>query len=162
MSRTLPTVQELRDAHGEKIAYLVVGLWNTIFSYLVYAGLLGIFRPALIPMSDSDVFALAWIGGHYYLTAQWTAWVLSVPQSTLAFRQLVFHTSGSIAGQVGRAFLVYVPLQLLSSGLLWLFSGLLRWPPLLGQLPTIAVATVLSYVLHKQFTFRAAVPDGRP
>jgi putative flippase GtrA len=142
------------DAHGEKVRFLAVGMWNTLFGYLLFAAVLYALKPALEPLGISDRPMASWLGAHYYLIAQWAAWTFSVPQSTLALKYLVFRSKGHWFTEVARSYLVYAPLQLLSFGLLWLFSGLLDLHPLLGQFLVSVIVAVLSYVGHKKITFR--------
>jgi len=142
------------DVHGEKFRFLVVGMWNTLFSYVLFAGMLWLLRPVLQPLSSSEYTLVAWVGEHYYLVVQWLSWIIAVPQSTLALKYLAFRSKGHWLSEIGRSFFVYLPLQAFSSVMLWLFSGVLGIPPLLGQLFTIGISAVLSYLGHKNFTFK--------
>lgn len=150
-------------AHGEKLRFLIVGAWNSLFAYALFAVLLWVAEPMMRPLVASPSAAGQWAGEHYYLTVQWMAWALGVPQSTLAFKYIVFHSRGHLAGEVARAYLVYVPLQVLSFGILWVCSGLLGLHPLVGQLIVMTVNAVLSYFGHRYFTFgqvRASEESG--
>jgi len=146
------------EAHGEKLRFLLVGAWNSVFGYLLFAVFLFIAEPLLQPLSDSAAPAGRWLGDHAYLIAQWAAWLLGVPQSTLAFKYLVFHSKGRWAGEVARSYLVYAPLQVLSFGILWVCSGLLGLHPLVGQLIAMTVNAILSYFGHRYFTFGQPMP----
>jgi len=55
---------------------------------------------------------------------------------------------------------VYLPAQGISSLLLWLAVQVLHLAPAVGQLLTIAFATVFSYIGHKYFTFRIPLETG--
>jgi len=143
------------DVHGEKVRFLIVGAWNTVFSYALFALLLYVLEPVLAPLAQSENVAIQWIGVHYYLLVQWLTWIVSVPQSTLMLKWLAFRSKGHWLSEIGRAFFVYLPLQAFSSLMLWLFSGVLGIPPLLGQLITVSINAVLSYLGHKNFTFKA-------
>jgi len=142
------------DIHGEKFRFLVVGAWNTLFSYVLFLVLLYALQPVLAPLASSDYAALAWVGEHYYLVVQWVSWVFAVPQSTTALKYLAFRSKGHLPTEIGRSFFVYLPMQAVSSFLLWLFSGLIGFPPAIGQLLTVGISAVLSYLGHKNFTFR--------
>jgi len=142
------------DVHGEKLRFLVVGVWNTFFSYVLFAAMLWLLRPVLQPLSTSEYALVAWVGEHYYLVVQWLSWVIAVPQSTTALKYLAFRSKGHLPSEIGRSFFVYLPMQAVSSLLLWLFSGVLGIPPLLGQLFTVGFSAVMSYLGHKYFTFR--------
>lgn len=142
------------DVHGEKFRFLVVGAWNTLFSYVLFAAMLWLLGPVLQPLSTSENALAAWIGEHYYLVVQWLSWVIAVPQSTTTLKYLAFRSKGHLPSEIGRSFFVYLPMQAFSSVMLWLFSGVLGIPPLLGQLLTVGISAVLSYVGHKNFTFK--------
>jgi putative flippase GtrA len=144
----------LYDRHGDKLRYLVVGVWNTVFGYGLFVALLAMLGGPVKALGLS----IGGVGGalltvDYYLALSVVAWVLAVPQSTLAMKFLVFHSKGSAVREVARAFLVYLPAQLIGMGLLKLAVSVLGMSPQAGQAATIAVTTVFSYLGHKYFTF---------
>ncbi len=148
------TIRALNERHGEKLRFLVVGGWNTLFGYTLFTVLLLTIGPALQSLADSTSSWLKWIGEHYYLAVQWVAWALAVPHSTITLKLLVFRSKGHWLGEIARSYLVYAPLQVVSFGLLWLFSAVAGLHPLFGQLLTSAIAAVLSYAGNKRITFR--------
>lgn len=141
--------------HGEKLRFLIVGGWNTVFSYILFAVLLQWLGPSLAGLSGSSSAVLSVVGSHWYLAVQWLSWLIAVPQSTLTLKYLVFHSKGHAGAEIGRAFFVYLPMQGLSSVSLWLLVTFAGVHPLVGQLLTIGVTAVLSYIGHKYFTFRS-------
>jgi|WetSurMetagenome_2_1015567.scaffolds.fasta_scaffold61366_2 hypothetical protein len=153
-------LRRLYRDHGDKLRFLIAGVINTAFSYGLFALLLAVLDDPLRSLSDSADPTLAVIGRHYYLMVQWVNWVLCVPPNTLVMKYLAFHSKGSWIRQVGRAYLVYLPTQTLSFGLLYFAVRVLHLTPLLGQLLAIAVALVASYLGHKYFTFREQPQAG--
>lgn len=142
VSNTWGRLRGAYDLHGEKLRYLLVGGWNTLFSILLFNAIL-----------------LA--GGHsLYLLWFWVSWAISVVQSTLTMKFLVFRKRGRLVRQIGKAYLIYLPAQALSTGILWATVQLAHLPAPLGQLITIAVTTVFSYIGHKYFTFRLPLEVG--
>lgn len=129
----------LYDLHGEKLRFLIVGVWNTLFSVLTFNLLLLVF------------------GREYYLPCFWASWIVSIPQSTLTMKYLAFRRGGPILAQVARAFLIYLPAQGLATAIMWFTVQVLNLLPSLAQLITIVVTTVFSYLGHKYFTFRVPV-----
>jgi putative flippase GtrA len=120
----------------EQITYLVVGGWNTVFGYLVWALL---------------QFLLG--GVLHYLVILVLAWPIAVLNAYLCYRHFVFRSHGSVVRELPRFSLVYVGT---------LLAGLVALPILLHVLPyTIyaiqagytAVVVVLSYLAHKFFSF---------
>ena len=150
----------LYDAHGEKLRYLIVGMINTAIGYAVFIVLLAVLGPPLQSLGSSSSRLIAWIGEHYYVAVQWIGWVFMVPVSTTTMKRFAFRSPGSWRKQVVRAYFVYLPAQALSSFLLWLTVRVLGLSPQIGQLVTIAFATVFSYIGHKYFTFRLPLEVG--
>ena len=135
----------LYDAQGEKLRYLIVGVWNTAFGYGLFAVMWLVLGGALTQALGKSAAAIV---------VQWSAWFLSVPQSTTTMKYLAFRSKGKLRVQIARAYVIYLPAQLLSMGILWTCTALLHLPVLLGQLITIAVTVIFSYFGHKYFTFR--------
>lgn len=132
----------LYDAHGEKLRYLIVGVWNTLFSVLMF-----------------NVLLLAF-GHSLYLVWFWVSWAISVVQSTITMKYFAFRRKGSLLPQIGRAYVVYLPAQGLSTGIMWFAVSVLHMIPPLAQLITIFVTTIFSYIGHKYFTFRVPLEVG--
>jgi putative flippase GtrA len=139
MSSTSNTIRNIYDIHGEKLRYLVVGGWNTLFSIVLFNATLFIF------------------GHQYYLVLFWVTWVIAVVQSTVTMKLLVFRRPGNLWRQVGRAYFIYLPAQGLSTVILWAAVQLANLHASIGQLLAIAVTTVFSYLGHKYFTFRLPI-----
>lgn len=146
------------DKHEGKLRYLVAGVWNTVFSIALYNVLLWLLKPAIHSLSGSHLAVLAFAGRNDYNVIFWMGWLLGVPQGTWAMKYFAFRTPGGhLPREIGRAYFVYLPAQLISSGIIWLTVERLRMSPSLGQVFAIAFATIFSYLGHKYFTFR---PDA--
>ena len=142
---------------GEKVRYLVVGVCNTAVSYVMFLALLAVLGPPLRELAGASSGLVAQVGHSYYLVAQWVGWVLMVPVSTTTMKYLTFRSKGRLFPQVGRAYLIYLPAQALSSLILWLTVRVAGLIPQFGQLVAIAIVTVFTYLGHKYFTFRVPV-----
>jgi putative flippase GtrA len=156
----LAWVRRQLSEHAEKVRYLVVGVYNTAVSYLLFLLLLATVGAAFRTLSSSPVGLLALMGRNYYLLASWIGWVVAVPHSTITMKYLVFRKPGRLVPQIGRAFLIYLPAQGLGSVLLWSFVSLMHLHPAVGALLTIAITTVISYLGHKYFTFKTPLGVG--
>lgn len=131
-------------------------MWNTVFGYGLFVVLLALFGGPVKALGVSiGSSAGALLTNNYYLALSVVAWVLAVPQSTIAMKYLVFRSHGRLLHEVGRAYLVYLPAQLIGMGLLKLTVDLLGLSPQAGQAATILVTTIFSYFGHKYFTFGA-------
>jgi putative flippase GtrA len=122
--------------------------------YGLFALLLVVLGPAIESLATSSVAAIAAIGHHYYLAAQWISWVLMVPVSTVTMKYFAFRSEGWLLRQVGRAYLIYLPAQGVNTLILWLAVRIAHLTPYVGQLLAIGVTTIMSYLGHKYFTFR--------
>lgn len=153
-------VREMYDVHGEKLRYLVVGVFNTVVSYGMFLLALRVLGPSVHALSDSPVRLVAAVGRNYFLVIQWTVWVLAVPVSTTTMKYFAFRSEGRLTRQVIRAYFVYLPAQGVSSVVLWVTVRLLGFSPQVGQLLTIIVSTIFSYLGHKYFTFKTPLEVG--
>jgi putative flippase GtrA len=154
-------MRAFRPLDDERWRYLLVGGWNTLFSYLLFLGLLALLTGPMRSLDSSPAWPLAWIARDYYVAIGWIGWVFAVPQSTLTMKYLVFRSRGHVLPQIGKAYLVYIPTQIIGSVLLWLTVSLLGLTPQVGALVTVAVTTIASYLGHKYFTFKTpTVPGG--
>lgn len=125
--------------HGEKLRFLVVGGWNTLFGY----GMLWILDGLL--------------HDHVHYTLILTLnWVIGVTQNLFTFKLLVFRTRGDWLKEYLRSYVVYAGAFMLNLAIVAAIMEL--WHPrlVIAQLPALAVVTVVSYVGHKYFTYRTA------
>ena len=120
----------------EQILYLVVGGWNTLFGYGVWA---------LMEYLLHDYL--------HYLIILVLSWPFAVLNAYVCYRHFVFRSHGSIRRELPRFSLVYA---------VTLVLGLVALPILLHTLPFsiyviqagfTAVVVVASYLSHKYFSF---------
>jgi putative flippase GtrA len=121
----------------EKLRFVVVGAWNTVFAYLAFSGLYVLLHRQL----------------HYLLIGA-LAHVLAVINAFICQRSLVFRSRTHWLA----AFLRFNAVQLLVMclglvGLAVLVEGF-HIHPLLSQLLLIAIAVVVTYVLNRTYAFR--------
>ena len=148
-------IRKLLVRFEELLRFLVVGIINWIFAALLFALLLWLLTPPVSHLALSHAPVLHLIGAHSYAAIQWISWALGVPFGTFMMRRFVFNSPGSYPKQVLRAYGVYLPAQLVSSGILIFCVQVLGFLPIIGQLIATACSTVVSYLGHKFFTFRA-------
>jgi putative flippase GtrA len=155
-------LKRLYAVHGDKVRYLVTGMFNTAFGYGMFVGMLALVGPPLKLLADSPVSLLALASVNYFLIAQWTSWVLAVPIGTLTMKHFAFRSKGDTRHEICRAYFVYLPALGISSAILWFTVRVLHLPPELGQIVTIGIATIFSYLGHKYYTFRVQPGIGAP
>jgi putative flippase GtrA len=136
-----PRFQAFYDRHGEKVRFLFVGGWNTLFSigvlwvldrYIPYDAKSLVQKEAVLVLS----------------------WVISVTQNFFTFKLLVFRTRGNWLKEYLRMYVTYAAAFVVQSGIILALSTWLGWSLFWANLPTIVVVTVMSYFGHKYFTFR--------
>jgi putative flippase GtrA len=151
--RTTGKLRSAYDVHGEKLRYLVVGVWNTAFSYVLFYLGIRLFAGPIELATHADPKVVA-------IIIQWGSWVLAVVQSTVTMKYVAFRSKGSLGKQIARAYVIYLPAQGLSMVILWVAMLALtpalgdRLAAVIGQLFAVFVTTIFSYFGHKYFTFR--------
>ena len=132
----------------EQILYLVVGGWNTLFGYLIWA----LFQYLL-----HDYI--------YYLFILVIAWVPAVLNAYICYRYFVFRSRGSVWRELPRFSLVYMVTLCISLVGLPILLRVLPFSIYVTQALFTAVMVVLSYLSHKYFSFKGGrkrpIPAGR-
>lgn len=127
--------------HGEKIRFLVIGAWNTLFGLAVLWVL-----DAAIPYDPGSLVEKQGV--------LLGAWVVSVTHNYLTFKLLVFRTRGNWLREYLKIYSVYAALFAVQSVLMLTISQVFGLSVFWATLPTLVVVTVMSYVGHTCFTFR--------
>lgn len=131
----------LTERHGEKLRFLVVGAWNTLFS-IAALWLLDHFVPY---DADSLVQKQALLVVH---------WVISVSQNFFTFKLGVFKTKGHWLREYLRMYVTYGVTFVVQSLMTLTLSQVFGLSVFLASLPTTVVITIMSYLGHKHFTFK--------
>ncbi|MBN2848998.1 MAG: GtrA family protein [Coriobacteriia bacterium] len=139
--RTSHRLNDVYDRHGEKLRFLIVGVWNTLFG----VGAVWVLD-RLIPYDPASVLEKQLV-----LVA---AWVISVTHNFFTFKLLVFRTKGRWLREYARMYVTYSATFIVQSVLVQAISYAFGLSVFWANLPTIAVVTVMSYLGHKHFTFR--------
>jgi putative flippase GtrA len=153
VSGSAAKVRGIYDEHGEKLRYLVVGVWNTAFSYVLFWLAIKLFSAPIEAATGLGTTAVA-------LILQLATWVLAVVQSTVTMKYFAFRSRGHLGRQILRAYFIYLPAQGLSMLILWAGMQLLGLPAVVAQLVAVFVTTIFSYIGHKYFTFRVPLEVG--
>ena len=123
--------------HKEKINYLLVGGWNTVFGYFVFVGL------------------YYWLHNLvHYLLLLVISNILSITNAYIGYKIFVFKTKGNYLKEYLRFYLVYGAAIMLNFILLPITVELLRISPPIAQLLVMWFTIVVSYFGHKYFSFR--------
>jgi len=140
--------------HGEKLRFLAVGAWNTLFGI---AALWVLDRAIAYDPNSLLEKELVLAAG----------WVIAVTQNFFTFKLLVFRTKGRWLREYARMYVTYALAFAVQSVLVLVISQVFGLSVFWANLPTIIIVTIMSYVGHKYFTFRHAedifeeeIPDG--
>ena len=121
----------------EQLLYLVIGGWNTVFGYGVWAVLQYL------------------LGDHvHYLVVVVLSWPIAVLNAYLGYRIVVFQSDGSMLRELPRFSLVYVATLLVNLALLPLALSTLPLNIYVIQALFTACVVVASFLAHKYFSFR--------
>jgi len=119
----------------EKVRFLLVGGFNTVISYLMFAG-----------------FTL-YFGESYYQLSLILAWVLSSVISFSTQKIFVFCTKGQWLKEYCKCCMSWMVAYLINAGMLELAVSALGWNVYVGQGMAIVITTIITYILFKKFAF---------
>jgi putative flippase GtrA len=124
------------------IRYLLVGGWNTVFGY-------GVFALLQLTLGD-DV-------NYLFLLA--IAQVLATLNAFVGYRLLVFKVTGNVLADLARFSLVYVGAFAVNLAALPLLVEVAGLPVLLAQAIVVVGTVLASFFAHRNFSFRRTGPD---
>lgn len=122
--------------HREKMLYLVVGGWNTVFGYAVY------------------VMLVTLLGRQNYWWLLVPSNIIGVTHNFFTYKYIVFRTRGRSPAEYVRFWIVYLPYLAGNLVLLPAIVSGLGLDPRAGQGVYAVIAFVATYIGHKYFTFR--------
>ncbi len=129
-------IKHLYHKHREKINYLLVGGWNTIFGYFTFVLLYFLFSQRI-----------------HYLFLLVISNILSITNAYIGYKIFVFKTKGNYVREYLRFYLVYGGVMLLNFIALPIIVELSPLAPPIAQGGFICVTVVFSYFGHKHFSF---------
>ena len=133
----LPLFKKLALPPREVAAYLLCGIWNTLFGLGLYARVCRI------------------CGGrfHYMLLAV-PVNIAAITNAFLCYNFFLCRTRGNGLKESCKCYLVYGGGTLAGMGLLWLFVTFLHLAPAVANVFSTATVVAASYFGHKYFSFR--------
>jgi len=119
-----------------QVRFLIAGVFNTAFSYALYAALL---------------FAL---GQGRFQTALFLSWAISTLPSFAVQRRWVFKSGGAWGAQYVKSVGVWALSYAINAVFLQVLAGFLN--PYLAQIISLTAATANTYLLFRYYTFKHA------
>jgi putative flippase GtrA len=136
---------DLYERHGDKMRFLVVGVWNTLFGIMMLWVL-----DRTIPYDPDSMLQKQLV-----LTLNW---VINVTHNFFTFKLIVFRTRGNWIAEYLRMYVTYTVTFVVQSVITLTVSQVFGLSVFWASLPAIAVVVVMSYLGHRHFTFRR--PSG--
>ncbi len=135
-NRTLGRPVQFYFRRREQLLYLVVGGWNTLFGYAVWA-------------------LMQYLLGDYlnYLVIVVLSWPIAVLNAYVGYRYIVFRSRGPVLRELPRFSLVYVATLVVNLALLPVALRVLPFSIYVVQALFTVVVVVCSYLGHKYFSF---------
>ncbi|MHA6667353.1 GtrA family protein [Homoserinimonas sp. A447] len=123
----------------QRIRFLIVGATNTVVGYLVFAAL------------TRWVFAEIFLG---YLISLALSYAFAITFAFILYRRFVFVVKGRVFGDLIRFISVYLAAIAANALALPLLVEIAGLSPLLAQAIILVVTTLLSFLGHKNYSFR--------
>jgi len=130
-------VLELWFHLDRRVRFILVGGYNTLFSYLIFLLLEGLLSNSI-----------------NYLVVLCVAHFISVFNSFINFRVFVFQSRGRFWHEYIKVNIVYIGYLLLNVILLYFLKSILGVNLFVAQIICIVILTLLFYQIHKNFSFK--------
>ena len=132
------TLANYLRAHEEKVRYLIVGGWNTVFGFMAFVGLYYFL---------GEIF--------HYISILTISYVASISNAYVFYKIFVFKTKGNYLKEYLRFYLVYGLVYAMNILLLPLFVEILKINIIIAQGIILFFTVVISYTGHKYYSFGA-------
>ena len=121
----------------QPLRYLIVGGYNTVFAYSIFA--------------VSYYFLQNYLA---YNTILFFTFILSFSFVFFLLRFFVFRSTGSIKKELPKTYLTYIFIYFLNALLLYLFVNVVKVTPYMGQLFCTFIIPCITYFILKHFSFK--------
>ena len=129
----------------QKLRFLFVGGFNTVFAYLVL-NFLNIFLGWVL----GDILSKVTIA-NLALIAQY---ILTINVSFITMRYYVFQSHGDWRKEWAKAWSVYIFLYLINAPILTFMMTVFGWSTWFAQGVYLIFSTIITFFLHKYYSFR--------
>ena len=129
----------------QKLRFLLVGGFNTVFAYLILNLLNVLFGLLLKDILSSVVIA------NLALIIQY---ILTINVSFVTMRYYVFQSHGNWRKEWLKAWSVYIFSYLINAPVLTFMMAVFGWSTWLAQGLYLIFSTIITFILHKYYSFR--------
>jgi putative flippase GtrA len=137
--QALGVMKDFYRKHDEKIKYLIIGVWNTLFGYSIFIGLYYLLHERF-----------------NYLIILVFSYVVGITNSYICYKIFVFKTKGNYFAEYLRFFLVYGASFLINIILMPLFVEIMGLKPVPAQGIILFFTVIVGYLGHKHFSFNTS------
>ncbi len=144
-------IENLWFSFPQKIRYLLVGGFNTVFAYSVLAMLLwlvGKINNIYLWGLNNEIIAN---------TSLFIQYIICINVSFLTMRYYVFQSKGNWKKEFFKAWSVYLFLYLINAPILTFLMIFVGLHPLVAQALYLIFSTIITFILHKYYSFRQSV-----
>lgn len=138
-------LRSIFDRHKIRIKFLLVGVWNTIFSFGIFVILYKLFKNIF----ELDYFA--------YTTAQVLGSILAIINAYICHKYFTFRSAvrgRKMILEFLRFSTTYVATFLLSLLLMPFFVEVLKINPIVSSIILNIIVILTSYIVHSRFSFK--------
>lgn len=128
----------------QKVRFLLVGGFNTVFAYAVLNGLNVLLLSLDLPYSEQQIANISLI----------IQYIITVNVSFLTMRYYVFQSHGIWQKEYMRALCVYVFMYSINAPSVNGLMYFLEWPLWLAQGVYLIFEIIITFLLHKYFSFK--------
>lgn len=132
----------------QKLRYLLVGGFNTVFAYSILAILIWTYEKINISNNlnlNEEIIANL---------ALFTQYVLCVNVSFITMKYYVFQSKGNWKAEFVKAWSVYIFLYLINAPIMTFLMVTMNLHALVAQAIYLIFSTIITYILHKYYSFR--------
>jgi putative flippase GtrA len=141
----ISSIQELIYKHHTKVRFILVGIWNTIFGYLVFLIINSLF---------ANIFTKRYFT---YMSAMILSQIIAIINAFIFHKYITFKSKVKGKGMIIEFFrfcLTYVVAFALNLILLPFLVEIFKIQPKISAAIVILICTVISYAGHSRFSFK--------
>ncbi len=121
----------------KRIRYVIVGAWNTLFSYIAFV---------ILYYVTSSIKL-------HYMVVLILSQIVGLTNAYVCYKLFVFKTKGNVIHEYFRFYLVYGFSFLVNIVLIFLFVDVLYFNPVISQGVIASIVVLISYLGHNNFSF---------
>lgn len=129
-------MEEIYKKHGQKIAYILAGVWNTLFGYLIFVVLYSLLHQTF-----------------HYTVILVLSYIICITNAFLSYKFIVFKTKGNLLREYLRFYVVYGASFIVNIALMLIIVEFLKVRPIPAQSVILFFMTLVSYLGHKHYSF---------